>query len=210
MNKFGAMTLVVTSVAMGFVSSELFRRPSKTSAQPPGEPTVLGGSAAPASPVAVSQVVRYVQPAATPTRAQTAPVESMHAVAEKLSPDDTDDALTETERQVYADSIFEDQAYDPTWAAASTRQLNAALSTINAPGLKLTGVECRSSLCKVELRASDKQTANASIRTVVHGMKWPGSGMAINGDPDARGELSVTLYLARRGSPLPEPPVAYR
>ena len=74
---------------------------------------------------------------------------------QRARPTDTEPAPTEEERYAYADSVFESQTYDPTWARESAERLTSVLSILGIPAVRTNSVTCRSSLCRIELAAEN-------------------------------------------------------
>lgn len=195
------VVLPLCAVAVCLTAAALSRRAASPSAlsandEPPTPP----------DPLAVPVVPRFAKAAGTrPSLARPQQSAAQKAQGEMVG---AAEPPTEKERLVYADGVFSSHAFDPTWASETARHLNAVLAGVPVAGVRVNGVECRTTLCKIELNADDAPSAEKSVKTLVRGMKWEGSGMAVKGDPDARGALTLTLYLARGDNPLPEPPVA--
>ena len=141
---------------------------------------------------------------AEPSAAELDPPEAASEGTEEAEPVR---APTDDERRAYAASVFEAQPFDPVWARQAKRDLGANLDGINAGKSRIASVECKSSLCRVELQHDNEQDEQDFLRQVIRKHAWQGQGMAVRGDPGAGGEAQVTVYFAAEGVPLPEAPM---
>jgi hypothetical protein len=114
---------------------------------------------------------------------------------------------TEEERRVFAEGVFESQPYDASFASEAAQKLQAAVSALVEPAVRVNSVSCRSSLCRVEIAAENSKAGETYLRTFLRSAKWSGPGMAVREAPDARGAYVIRVYLARSGTSLPEPPM---
>jgi hypothetical protein len=123
---------------------------------------------------------------------------------DREQPRNAEEAPTEAERSTYAESVFESQAYDGNWARESAQRLTAGLSTIGVPSVRTSSVDCRSSLCRIELAAESSEAGESYVRSFIRSATWTSPGMIVRDEPDARGAYVIRIYLARQGTPLPE------
>lgn len=113
--------------------------------------------------------------------------------------------VTEAARAAHADDVFNSEAIDPAWAAATAEHLRATVAGVAAPQMRLVGVQCRSKLCRLLLQCDDVGCGRNMV-TLVRALRWAGSGMVVQSDPGRASPRTVTLYLARDDTPLPESP----
>lgn len=201
MNNVGVAALVLGAVAVGFGAATYGKRPETrpiASGEAPSRP--LEAPRLPAVPTSIPPAVERHVPASAPASNEPGAPKPQATAAEPEPP-------TEEERRVYASSVFDSQTFDAGWAPAAANELRTALGTVSLPGVRVRDVQCRSTLCRVELYGDDETSVEKSLKTYVRAAKWRGSGMAVRDEPDARGALTVTLYFTRGdGVPLPEPP----
>jgi hypothetical protein len=111
---------------------------------------------------------------------------------------------TEEERRVYASAIFDAEPVDTNWARATQRDLAGKLRELAGSSSRVQTVDCRNTLCRVELSHDNGEASGGFLRSFMRSHAWSGNGMAVHGEPDPKGRVTLTLYLAREGAPLPE------
>jgi hypothetical protein len=111
---------------------------------------------------------------------------------------------TEEERRLYASAIFDAEPVDASWAGTTQRELAGKLRGLAGSSSSVQTVDCRNTLCRVELINDNRDVGGDLLRSFMRSNAWPGSGMAIRGEPDPKGRVALTLYLAREGAALPE------
>lgn len=114
--------------------------------------------------------------------------------------------VTEEERRVYAASVFDSEAVDPAWSRSTEQELAVGLETLPREGVALGSVDCRSSLCRFEVREEQPGTADRYLRQLIRSSVWRGQGMAVREYDDLTATARVEVYLARPGAGLPEAP----
>ena len=89
---------------------------------------------------------------------------------------------------------------DPAWARNAEQALHALWQGQENSGLSLVHVECRTSLCRLELDLDGTSSAEESLRALMYLIPWSGqSAMQI-----IEGEApQVVMYLARRDTNFP-------
>lgn len=137
-------------------------------------------------------------------------------------PDGDDDRSVDVERsstarweaearasQVAVEDGFAAEVVDPAWAPGVAGDLRARLGAIVVPPSSSLGdVECRRSICRVEMVARDHESMKRFMDKafgVGGGAAWTGSMMAEYQPPDRDGATLVVLYLGRDGTAFPRP-----
>jgi hypothetical protein len=115
---------------------------------------------------------------------------------------------TDEERLVYASFVFESEGFDPRWANESRSTILTGLEGLATKGTRIEGVECRSSLCRVQLKHDSPDIGETFLKAFIRGKVWPSdTGLALRSQPDGSGKGGMTIYLAKQGTSLPvEPP----
>lgn len=198
--------MVLGAAAIGWAAASLLHRgPSVTA--PPGEakhavqPQVEAAllPRAPESP----RVTQVSPPPAVSASQQSRPLApSPPPVAESEVEPPSDE-----ERRIYADGVFDSESFDSAWASGAAQHLRDVASSLGVPRVHLLRVDCRTTLCRVVFDAARGSADTRAVKTFVQQARWEGSGMAVKGEPDARGDRSVTIFLTRGRAPLPEPPI---
>jgi hypothetical protein len=160
---------------------------------PLGAQAVSGGTPQPA-PVAVTPAPREEPPREQPASAEAARVE------------DTAQSGVEREHWRQLDAAFDAEREDRDWSARD--ELIAKLTHRRAPGTTVRAIECRSTMCKVEI-------AYADVASYASAMLAQGGGLGHGGAPlwrlartqrvvsEPGAELVTVAYLAREGHELP-------
>jgi len=101
------------------------------------------------------------------------------------------DALSERRTQLQAQ--FAAQPIDPSWASSSKQLLNDDLGKYASADVRVRGVECRSTLCRVELAPVNRDAGQRFMEAWVRHRTWTGPGFAAS-DGD-----SMIVFLGRPG-----------
>jgi hypothetical protein len=152
-------------------------------------------------------------------------VPSSRSVANQASPGysmaqskrDTSDA---PQREFPTVSIFEklthlhaEEARDSSWAETASELLRSVIRRRAGPNTKLTAVDCRASLCRVELshKTVDEALAFQRLVGLTDARPWNGELFfwtkgVVGGAPPSRDtatdERQVTMFIARQGTPI--------
>jgi hypothetical protein len=202
MDKLVGVALVLGAAGLGFGVAAF----TKTSSALSGRPSSNTAEKETSAPERLRVVERVVVPQEARAAASAEPnppgqAENAPELAENHP------APSEEERRVYADGVFESETYDAAWAPGAVQHLSSAINAASIEGVRLQSTQCKSNLCKVDLVGDDSDAARRSVKPIVRALKWQGSGMAVMGEPDARGNQAFSLYLTRGDKPLPEPPI---
>lgn len=114
-------------------------------------------------------------------------------------------AFTEQEAADRLENRFASEAVDTAWRSEAAPILRQQFSDLAGAGTLVTGIDCRQSLCRVDMVHKDLDTLRDFGREMVASEKsvWRGAGMMhVVGDPEAPGELRVLAYMARPGVDL--------
>lgn len=111
------------------------------------------------------------------------------------------DAPTQEERRVFASSVFEAQFVDRSWAIDARQSLESKLESVRDPAVKVSAIECRSTLCRFEIDAEEPSARQDFMRKMIRANV--GAGMAVPSSDQTDG--SIIVYIAREGTSLPEP-----
>lgn len=99
--------------------------------------------------------------------------------------------------------VHEHEPVDRAWAPKTESAVRAAIGA-SLPGVDLQYVECRSTLCRIDIACKDEQAAREA-QEVVGGAATSnllGPGMS-RIETDGNGRITTTSYIARQGSRLP-------
>jgi hypothetical protein len=86
------------------------------------------------------------------------------------------------------------------WSQEASRQLTATILEHLPGGSRLKSLDCRSTMCRVEIAHRDQAAHGPFLRQGF--TRWPGS-IFVAGEQEDAGELIVTLLAAREGTELP-------
>jgi hypothetical protein len=126
-------------------------------------------------------------PARTP---EEEPAEEAHAHAE---------AQIQAQTEVF-EGIMLMEKTDPEWARAAQQTLHEAFHSEAMVGLHLVQVDCRTSLCRLDLSLDGSMTPEEAFHRLMHSDFWQGqSFVRIDGEP-----AEVVVYLSREGYALPQ------
>jgi hypothetical protein len=119
--------------------------------------------------------------------------------------------LTEEEIAVQLDNHFETESRDPAWADQATHEATRAFTEDIPAGSRVTKVECRKSLCRVDTEHDDVDAfrAFADASLLSRGRKiWNGGFSSMVRSQSESGVTAVT-YIAKEGQAVPAPePIA--
>lgn len=102
------------------------------------------------------------------------------------------------------DERFFDERIDPGWSHEATTRAEQLRTTLSE-GSRIVSLDCRSSMCRVEMSHPNLETFQGFIhKSIVGGtLKWDGPLFAaLKSDPGQPGEVQAVAYLARKGVEL--------
>ena len=149
----------------------------------------------------------HEQPAAAPTpatgRAAVRPALASRPAAPeeprlepKAAPERTADTAI-ADRRAQLQAQFAGQPVDTSWATQARQQLRDDLGKFANAEVRVRDVECRSSLCRIELAAANHDAQQSFVESWVRYRTWTGSGFAVQ-DGDA-----TIVYVSKPGVDLP-------
>jgi hypothetical protein len=101
------------------------------------------------------------------------------------------------EQRALLQSQFAAQQIDASWASSAREQLAADLDKYASANVRVRAVECRSTLCRVELATASHDAGVGFMEQWVRNRTWTGPGFAANA-----GDTSLIVFLGRPGSEL--------
>jgi hypothetical protein len=119
-----------------------------------------------------------------------------------------DEAAQERQRKEQRASLedhFAKQAYGGDWSRDTSMAINNALTDrMKPPGMVLESVECRETLCRVEVATSDETNYEDAFQTMLHARWSFGTGAFFLSRDDANGSTEgLVMFLAQNGVELP-------
>jgi hypothetical protein len=144
-------------------------------------------------------------------RERPAPITDTTAHADSPAPPSAveeerrEEPVTGVEIIAELDESFSDETVDAAWSRTASSQASDALTSHLTPGSRLTQLECRADLCRVETRHPTldqyQEFANASFMTADSGL-WNGgfSSWVVEQTSD---EVVAISYIAKEGHAIP-------
>lgn len=149
-----------------------------------------------------SRIAEHASPTAMPTR-------DAEAAAD---PRARQEAARQAEAQAQAqvariEETLATEEADASWAPAAESSLAEVFQHEELQGLQLVSVECRSTLCRIDIAANvsvaDGSSFDEDLRKLLLFTPWSGQGFG-RVDPDGPSPTAV-FFLAREGHALPQP-----
>lgn len=112
--------------------------------------------------------------------------------------------ITYEQSQAAVLAAYAKEAPDATWSRDAERKLDAVVRPHLPSGSRLSALECRNTMCRVEVVHSDPSAEATFLMEAFRG--WPGSRF-VAGEKEDHGALLITIIAAREGT---EPPIAPR
>ncbi|MDH5731816.1 MAG: hypothetical protein OEZ58_22770, partial [Gammaproteobacteria bacterium] len=120
--------------------------------------------------------------------------------ADKLFKEEQQAAEQQMQQQIQLlDDALAAEAYDPDWSLSAQSELNTAFLAENMASIHLNNVECKATICKLDITPPSDQALEDSFRRI-SSLKWPGSGFIYMDNASG----NVTLYLAKEGHSIPQ------
>lgn len=177
---------VVAGVALR-LANELSETPEILVETPPERtPAPVGESEARPSPAAASVTPRPPSSAAPPTETSVAPREQPQVAR-------IDESLTERLRG---------ERVDPSWARETESAIASALAAPSFAGFRLDALTCAATLCRLALTAGDTVAdVDGAVEELTSSQPFRHGGFV-----RFTSERALTMFIARKGHPLPPPP----
>jgi hypothetical protein len=107
-------------------------------------------------------------------------------------------------------AAFAEEGTDDRWASATRLHLTERLKAALPTPASLRQIECRSSMCRVEIVQSDKEALRRFANTFFTdpaGPAWDGGAYVTYPQGMPEHDIPVVMFLTKKGtSPLPSPP----
>jgi hypothetical protein len=112
----------------------------------------------------------------------------------------------DAERRAFYDDLIEADPLDTAWAGPAEKSLTGALSGEAFRGSTVAAVQCRSTLCRIEVSHADGAAQDAFLPAAMSRPELDSRGLAQRiEDPDHPERRSTVIFLARQGHPLATP-----
>lgn len=113
-----------------------------------------------------------------------------------------EDALRIEDRNREIEAAFELQGVDPEWSTRAIREISEALTDQPIEDAYVTGLECRSSLCRLEVETIALQ-AQTELEIALAGLAAAGKpSIALETTAAPDGTVTSVLYIVREGYSL--------
>lgn len=180
------------------------------------DPSAEAVPAVPAAPAAVPPADQVAQLAPQPGQAAPGALAANDPAADPNAPEGDEVAAAEGEEEEPeptppatsgpAEALkqaYEQQPRDALWAADAEAKIHALYAGDDIPDGLLHAASCRKAVCRVELRWT-KAGAAAYVSTYESAQKLLGGEVGVEpvGQPSDKGDLTVNLYLTRKGYTL--------
>lgn len=105
------------------------------------------------------------------------------------------------------ETVFQAERVDPAWAAGARSLAENGLAAHLPEGSRLTAIECKATVCRIESVHGGYQQASKFVRDAVsqpENRPWPG-GLAAGtiAEDAATGQVTMLIFLLREGVDLP-------
>lgn len=145
---------------------------------------------------------RSVDATAAPAKPPDRPPPSFAAVEPTPRPPAPDaPAPSLDDQRVHLQAHFETETVDSGWASAARQELNEDLGRVANRDVRLLGVECHSSLCRVELSLARPGSGDTFMESWLHQRTWRGPGLWAR--VGAESDMRMVMFLGRPNSDLP-------
>ena len=112
-------------------------------------------------------------------------------------------AITFEESRDRVHQAYEEEPIDSDWSSRAAAELDGSIRQNLPEGSRLRSLDCRSTMCQLELAHRDVEAHNRLLMNGFH--DWRGALFVADETPE-NGEYLVTLFAAREGSELPLAP----
>lgn len=133
-----------------------------------------------------------------PKHVHAAAVAALEVAQRRLA----DEALLQAQDRVWAqDTQFELEDVDPQWSDAAVLEVNEAIADATIDGAHVIGLECHSSICRVEMNYAEPD-AQAEVEMALARLSLNVSGGMLSNDDRAPNTSIRTYYLTRADAPV--------
>ncbi len=189
---------LITASGLGVVATValIFLRPVH------GAPSRAAALAKPASHAKLTAPVQFeVEEGVAPPPRMPVPLEAGAANSDTADRNGSEGPTTE-ELRIMAAAQYESESVDRGWATSASAQLQNAIQKAATGASKMHGIECRSTVCRVDIVHESEDVFLAFTRTLADSRPWPGPMFATRVDLTSDGRWVTQLYMGREGKPL--------
>ena len=97
---------------------------------------------------------------------------------------------------------FRAEATDGAWAPTAQQQLQSDVGRFATRDVDLRAVECRASMCRVELALATRDAASGFMEAWLRDRTWTGPGLADNDVLGSDGQPRLVMFVAKDGMEL--------
>ena len=108
--------------------------------------------------------------------------------------------LTQEEVQENVLTAYAKETNDATWSREASRKLDGSIRPALPVGSRLVSIDCRSTMCLVEVQHQDEKAAQSWLLNGFH--DWPGAVM-VAGEKEEGGAILQTLVPIKEGTVPP-------
>jgi hypothetical protein len=113
------------------------------------------------------------------------------------------DGISSAQYDEFVMTEFESQTPDPAWSRDAAFELTQSLvPLLENDASKATRVECRSDLCRFEVRNRDEGAYKKTFETAMHQRVWNAGVLLTRSLTDP---TTLIVYLTKKGESLPSP-----
>ncbi|HEX3478473.1 MAG TPA: hypothetical protein VHT91_25805 [Kofleriaceae bacterium] len=106
--------------------------------------------------------------------------------------------------RTHLNARFDRQADDPAWSAAARGMIETKLASAMPPASVLRSVECRETMCRIEMVYDDLAQYHAFVKRMTpDALPWNGTLFSTPLGNLSDGPVTFVAFLSREGQPLP-------
>lgn len=129
-----------------------------------------------------------------------APASSGPALA--MSPPSDEPDLSIAGQRARLEDRFAAETPDVAWATTAQQELHADLGRFATRDASIRDVQCRASLCRIELALATPDAASGFMESWLRNRTWTGPGVADNGVVGSDGQPRMVMFLSKDGLDL--------
>ena len=119
----------------------------------------------------------------------------------ELAPRDEPD-LSITGQRARLEDRFAAETPDVVWATTAKQELHADLGRFATRDASVRDVQCRASLCRIELALATRDAASGFMESWLRKRTWTGPGVADNDVIGADGQPRMVMFVGKAGLEL--------
>ncbi len=154
------------------------------------------------SPTAVSAAPARVVVTPHPMTSPSSSVPAPAIVTPVVAPQPADDDLSPIAQSHRMQDRFIAERTDATWARTAQLELHDDLGRFAGQDIQIQEVECRSTLCRVELAFARPDLGMTFMQKWLAARTWTGPGVAENQPAPPDGPQRMVVFLGKPGTEL--------